>query len=540
MWAERRQVAIEQTTLAKHLLRALSTAFLLLCAAGQSRSAQAQATGSSIHELAGRWRAGTTTMDVRVESWGADCGPRPQSSRASGGGTVRVTLEGPELLIHGQGRQVRTDACWSRNPAMRRSSSRFLAGKWTTHCRTPSSDPRAESGTYSITRVSDNELRYVDISQYDWKLKESACTATITTVQTLHRHKPRQAAVASTDETQRAASTENPGDQAPPAWEPNLRIEPDQQAAERVSHNSRSGCTPGKPARISMNPTEAELELGQEMCVLTRVVDAKGCPLPTDVVEYHLEHSRALRAELNKNCFRASERAAEGEGEYVLIARAGEVEARTRFLVAATDLSSLIAKRLEVGAVTGFDDLHASSATPTPPPPATRISAHEAATAKPRRPSYAIMLALAGGLAVLFGIGLVLWRQRQSVTGDPEITNAPSAPEPSAEHSGQPASSALDKPPALRNQEEAYAATHAGGAAATWICPNCRHGFAPEHEHCPNCAPAMHRLLPYAEFTERHRQQEGLKRCAECGQELPGSSNFCGNCGSQRLQPQNP
>ena len=59
--------------------------------------------------LAGTWQAGATSMDVAVESWGGDCGPRPQASQSGGGGNVAIEAQGQALVIHGRDRDIRTD-----------------------------------------------------------------------------------------------------------------------------------------------------------------------------------------------------------------------------------------------------------------------------------------------------------------------------------------------------------------------------------------------------------------------------------------------
>src|SRR6478609_774853 len=68
---------------------------------------------------AGTWQAGATSREVAIQSWGKDCGPRPQSTQTQGGGSVQLEQRGQVLTIKGGGREVRSDRCWSPNPAMR-------------------------------------------------------------------------------------------------------------------------------------------------------------------------------------------------------------------------------------------------------------------------------------------------------------------------------------------------------------------------------------------------------------------------------------
>src|ERR1700753_617970 len=67
-----------------------------------SSYAQAQNT-----PLTGSWRAGATSIDVQVESWGGDCGPRPQSTHSGGGGLVNVEQKDQVLLVHGRDQDIR-------------------------------------------------------------------------------------------------------------------------------------------------------------------------------------------------------------------------------------------------------------------------------------------------------------------------------------------------------------------------------------------------------------------------------------------------
>ena len=102
-------------------VRAGAFAAALTCSlldAPSSSSQSSTATG-----LTGVWRAGATQIDVSVESWGEDCGPRPQSSRSAGGGIVNIEQSAGQLVIHGRGQDIRSDACWSRNPSMKRLSA---------------------------------------------------------------------------------------------------------------------------------------------------------------------------------------------------------------------------------------------------------------------------------------------------------------------------------------------------------------------------------------------------------------------------------
>lgn len=356
-------------------LAALATAALLLAwpAAGRAQVS-----------YAGAWQAGATSMDVAVQSWGKDCGPRPTSTQSAGGGNVRIDSQGQALVIRSGGRDVRTDQCWSPNPAMRRQGSTYVNGVWTTRCKTAATDPREESGVYSVKALTDDRLLYQDVSQFNWKLKDSACNATITTVQVLHRLK---AGTSTRTATPTAAAT------APP-------------------------CVPGPAKRLLLRPRSAEIELGARACFEPRVLDAAGCPLKDPAIHWSLRHGKAIKAKMEGNCLVAGSSSAESEGTFTVVAALDGLRAEAEVAVSAASLlPSLLAKRMEAGAITGTEALPAApeataapeTETPTArttPPPTTRVSAralsqsHDAQRWRWLAAAFAV-LALAGAALAL-------------------------------------------------------------------------------------------------------------------------------------------
>jgi hypothetical protein len=482
------------------LRRQAVAAFAAFACAGSAARVSAQGP------FEGTWTAGTTTMDVAIESWGADCGPQPVSTRSQGGGSVTVGQSGNELTIHARGRQVQTNTCWSQNPAMRKSASTYANGVWTTQCRTPQNDPREELGTYTLNAETPDRLRYRDVSKYNWKLKSSTCVATITTTQTLNR---TAATSAKPSETPKPAP-------APPPPEPPLEPWPDEQA------ESGAGCTPGAPARLSLRPSEATIELGQRACFRARVADARGCALPKAEVEWSLAHSDAVRGALEGHCFVAGQNAAEAEGEFRLVARYRTLRARAKVRVRAPDLSALLAKRLETGAITGFGadsaqaeaaDAGPAAASDTPAPQPARVGARAAGQAPSAVGGSQLVLG-AGALGVLL-LGALLWTLRRRRV--PGLAATPSEPPAVAsELPSAPLAAASDPAPP--------------GTGEAWICPTCRQGFAHQGS-CPKDGAA---LIAYASFVQQHRARDEAphKRCPRCGERYPSSSVFCGRDGS--------
>src|SRR5690606_19615783 len=111
----------------------------------------------------GQWREGPMSVSVQVESWGGDCGPRPVSTTSPGGGTFRISQSGDQLTFHLRSERT-TRSCWSENRAVRRVSSSHQAGTWRVVCRTPSTDSRAETGTYTIQAIGEDRLSFRDVS----------------------------------------------------------------------------------------------------------------------------------------------------------------------------------------------------------------------------------------------------------------------------------------------------------------------------------------------------------------------------------------
>ena len=394
-------------------MRALTRRVVLAVLALSPALARAQ-------DVSGGWQAGATTMDVAIESWGPDCGPRPQSTRSAGGGKVELQLSGDVLVIHGRERDVRSDRCWSPNPAIKKVGSSHNKNTWITRCKTGATDPRQEHATYTLRLESPDRLLYEDISHFDWKLKDSTCVATITTTQALQRAGAVPAASATATAPATPVKPGSPGamPSAPPPGSRAPTIPPG-------VHAQTPTCVPGKAAHLILRPHHAELELGGRVCFEPRVTDAKNCVLPQPTVTWSLDHKPGIRARLTGGCFQAESGSADGEGSFKVAAAIGGLHASADVEVSASTLPNLIAMRLEGGAIEG-EGADASvpaepGATATKPPaaiaptlptaPAARVIAR--AVEVPRvdqRRSLRIAALLVGALACAFA--LLFWRWR--------------------------------------------------------------------------------------------------------------------------------
>lgn len=429
----------------------------------------------------GDWRAGPMRIEVAVESWGGDCGPRPQSTTIPGGSTVRVTQSGDDLTFAGRPQRT-TRGCWSENASVRRVSSRYESNTWTVVCRTPENDPRAEVGTYTLRAAGPDRLEFRDVSRYDWALNESRCVASITSTQTFQR-------------------TSGPAAQ-PVISEPEPAV-----PAQAPS------CSPGSPDRITMRPSQATIEPGGRTCFVARVVDARGCAIAGRTPRFELRQPEGARARLDGTCFVAAESAAAGEGEFLLVAREGSLEAQARIRVRTPDLSDLIARRAEGGGAVSLDDAETISEE------AARLAARSEPESRGGL-GWIIGLSAIGFVMVMAGaIGLLVHGRRKK-------RGSPTMPPPPREHHAPqeiPVSlPALDLPPPSIPSEPK-------------ICPRCRRGYPPDAERCPQDGAS---LLKYAEFMEKSANDaQATKICPTCGARFPASTRFCGKDGATLVSP---
>ena len=439
----------------------------------------------------GMWETGPTRVSVSIRSWGEDCGKRPRSEIKPAGGRVRITQSGHRLIIHSRTRALRSDGCWSPNSALRRTSSSFLDGVWSTSCNTPPDDPKSEIGEYSLRLEGKDVLNYKDVSRYNWELKQSSCVATIVTTQKLTR-------VGSP-----AATKTKP--ESPP---PSPVFEQEQKPEE--------ACEPGPPARLLLLPKRAGIEPGRRICFRARVTDSAGCSVPGQSVQWSLQHSRGLRGFLRDGCFLAAESAAESEGEFRVVATASGLRSQAVVSVRPPDLSNLVAKRIEGGAVNGFERQERSE-------PGEEVE--ESATV-------GVEVGTGGGpsttlviFTVITVLGLVAVAVSFKLKRRPRpgiMKGSESEEELLTAASGQ--SAASFRPPAL--------SAAAAGPSGQWICPKCRRGYPREKGVCATDGTA---LVPYEQFANQHRSRhKGSKtmQCPKCGEIYPANTTFCGKDGS--------
>jgi hypothetical protein len=456
---------------------------------------------------AGAWNAGSTRLQVEVTSWGRDCGPRPASTTIPGGGQVRITEDGDQLVFRGRDTQ-RTDGCWSANPAVRRVSSTRQPGEWRVVCRTPPSDSKAETGTYTLTIDGEDRLVFRDVSRYDWQLNESRCVGTLTSTQVFTRV--------------RAATAETP-------------TEPTE--APR--------CTPGEPHELRLRPAESRIEPGGTVRFSARVVDRAGCPIPGARVQWDLRHAASIRGTLEGGVFTAAETAAEAEGDFIVVARSGSMRAEAKVVVHTADLSDLIARRTSFGVVQGAED-----------PGDLELESAAGVSARSERAraeeSYLVPIVVGAGAFVVLALVVVIVvarrKQPAAVVATREVLPSEPATDPPA-----PAVATATPGPRLPRVCPVCAAEFEDGTTAfcpndgaellrhdeapggqPLICPTCRRGFVAGQKTCPTDG---EELVPYALFVARHRAkeqgEEKTKICPTCGDRYGRQVTFCGKDGSE-------
>jgi hypothetical protein len=200
-----------------------------------------------------------------------------------------------------------------------------------------------------------------------------------------------------------------------------------------------------------------------------------------------------------------------------MIAAVGALRADAPVSVRTPDLSSLLARRSETGALQG--DL-APTERPTTGPPA-KSAAKVAAKATPPAPAnrgpWQPIAAGLGGLVAVVAVVWLVWSRRsrgQSAVADAiRASNRPPAPTTATSPGTSPSASPSASP------EE------------PWICPTCRVGYPRATGNCPKDGTA---LVPYRQFAESRRslQPAAGKRCPRCGRLYADSAAFCSEDGA--------
>lgn len=439
----------------------------------------------SYAQYAGQWQASPLRIRHEIESWGGDCGPRPPATLSEPGGTVTIAQSGDHLRFTGAITGA-TDACWSEKPGIRRISSTFREPSWTTICRTRDGDAQPENGRYTF-RASGDSISFQEVTQWNWRLRTSTCTA-----------------------TRRASRTFTRVGAAPEPEEPE---EPEPQ------------CTAGTAARVRISPARETIEPGQQICVRARVVDDRGCALANARVELELRAPEGQTGTLRGRCFTAGATAAEAEGVFRIVGTSGSLRGSAEIEVTTEDLSDLTARRIRESSMgEALSDAEAENA-----------SGLEARVMGQSSTVWIVggVLAL---LLILGGAVLLVARRRKP---EPKPEAAIPDPEPMA---------ATAKPPRRVcpvcgfEEEGGDGYCPKDGAqlvdpndpttrAQGMICPTCRRGYGADATKCSHDGDE---LVPYSMFIAREKRAsvEVKKICPTCGTTYDAETTFCGKDGS--------
>jgi hypothetical protein len=444
----------------------------------------AAAPASAESGFAGSYRPSPMRIEAQVSAWGVDCGARPQSQVINQDGEVEVRDQGKHLQLRFSDRTLRTDGCWSPNPAVRLLSATAVEGRYTAECKTPPGDAKRENGRYVLT-ATPGKLELVEESQYDWQLNQSHCVAKVRITQTL-------------------ADARSP---APPT--------PAAEPAPAAAAPEKPACTPGPVARLRVRPNDARIAPGERVCFTVRAFDAAGCPseLVGDVLTFSLTKPGGAQGTLSSNCFKAAPSAALAEGVFKVVASAGSARAEVSVTVSALDLSDITARR----GSSGNGALGSNG-----PAEETALESGIRAVASGSHGLLWFGVTLAGVAGVLSLVAIVILRSlrrqhaqaqeahRQSLENAHFSAPPPRAPPVAAAQGMTPAVPAVAKGPQR-------------------VCPKCRRGYAPGTARCAADGEA---LLDYDQFMKRaHDSNPPPRACPQCGERLAGDAMFCGLCG---------
>jgi hypothetical protein len=215
----------------------------------------------------GGWNMTAVTETFTVQQWSPTCGPAPVSGTAMLGGPVKVRSDGPELVIEGGPRVLRTDGCIDPMPTLSRDSHTGDGQSWRTRCSTPPSDPRHAVINTGYFLTSPDTLSIAETGRYELTINSAHCVADVKRDASLSRIVLAPAA--------------SPTAAAPrPVAQPVAPV----AAAPAPPAAAKPDCsTPGDPARLEVRPSRKLLRLGESFGFHALVVDGEGCPTSTGI-----------------------------------------------------------------------------------------------------------------------------------------------------------------------------------------------------------------------------------------------------------------
>jgi hypothetical protein len=276
--------------------------------------------------LAGEYTVGSTKVKVNIHSWGEDCGPKPKSYSTKAKGKKVTIKESGDHLIFSNGRS--TKKCWSANIKLQRVSVTKKGNSWTIVCKSAASDSHQEHGKYVVT-ASGSKITVKDTSNYNWKLKESVCKATIV----IDRLFTRSGAAPEPE-------PEPPPTKPPPITPTIEKDYPEEPPPKKCKET-------GAPVKLVVFPASTETSPGHRVCFNAYAVDKNGCRLHVKP-EWKLSKKSADRSgRLDGNCFVPGDNAADSEGVFRVVAEYSYYTAGSKVVVKSQTIEDLIAVNLD-------------------------------------------------------------------------------------------------------------------------------------------------------------------------------------------------
>jgi hypothetical protein len=476
--------------------------------------------------LGGEYTVGPTKVKVNIHSWGEDCGPKPKSYTTKAKGKKVTIKESGDHLIFSNGRS--TKKCWSANIKLQRVSVTKKGNSWTIVCKSAPTDSHQEHGNYIVT-ASGGKITVKDTSNYNWKLKESVCKATIV-IQRLF--------------TKSGAATEPEPEPTPakptpikPTIEKDYPEEPPPKKCKEM----------GAPVKLVVFPASAETSPGHRVCFNAYAVDKNGCRLHVKP-EWKLSKKSADRSgRLDGNCFVPGDNAADSEGVFRVVAEYSYYTAGSKVVVKSQTIEDLIAVNLDpTGEAEGGEE---SAQAPTAESAGADEQVDVPVAGGRRIPVIVfyiippVLLVVLLVLVIVIGISarrkklkrriaeLEAQRMEQEALSRPGPVSQQAAPvpiQPAAQPAQAPAEPAAQP---ARQRKQAHhphtpGASPARAPAAGMVCRVCGREAGPESKFCPHDGSA---LVPAVD--EPDGPQETGMICPRCGRGYAPGTRNCGEDG---------
>jgi len=490
---------------------------VLLAIAALLVTAPAHAQG-----LGGEYTVGPTKVKVNIHSWGDDCGPKPKSySTKAKGKKVTVSVSG-DHLVFSNGRS--TKKCWSANIKLQRLSVTKKGNSWTIVCKSAASDSHQEHGKYVIT-VSGSKIAVKDTSNYNWKLKESVCKATIV----IDRVFTKSGTV-----EEPPPEPDPPPPPTPPTITPTIEKDyPEEPPPKKCKEM-------GAPIRLAVFPSTAETTPGHKVCFNAYALDKNGCRLHVKP-EWKLNKQSSDRSgRLDGNCFVPGDNAADSEGVFRVIAEYSYYTAGSKVVVKSQYIEDLIAINLDP---TGEGEQPAGGGPAVARPGTSADEQIDVPLAGGRRIPVVliyvippILLVFAIVLVIIIGVASRRKRFKRRIAEleaqrmQEEVLPALAVPQEASPVPGQGVGEP-GPPPARQRRQAQLPRTSGSGVApgpapAVMICRVCGREHSSGSKFCPHDGSA---LVPI-DLTDDGPQETGMI-CPRCGRGYSPGTRNCGDDG---------